>query len=173
MRQEWQYRLELPKLCYHPWLAADEDRVSHVLSHVVWWIYIYIYIVIHRQTVSFYQKSSVWLDTQDARSRDRNPSNFTLDCDSDHSCCFLNVNLYMEVSFLNLWFHSLHVFSIFLNTLLKFLPCDFCNVTFALISLKSLVGIFNLDGEHVETVWNYIKGTLPYIYIYIYSHIIA
>ena len=27
-----------------PWLAADEDRVSHVLSHVVWWIYIYIYI---------------------------------------------------------------------------------------------------------------------------------
>ena len=20
-----------------PWLAADEDRVSHVLSHVVWW----------------------------------------------------------------------------------------------------------------------------------------
>ena len=27
-----------------PWLAADEDRVSHVLSHVVWLIYIYIYI---------------------------------------------------------------------------------------------------------------------------------
>ena len=24
-----------------PWLTADEDRVSHVLSHVVWWIYIY------------------------------------------------------------------------------------------------------------------------------------
>ena len=47
--------------------------------------YIYIYIVIHRQTVSFYQNSSVWLDMQDARSRDRNPSNFTLDCDSDHS----------------------------------------------------------------------------------------
>ena len=43
------------------------------------------YIVIHRQTVSFYQNSSVWLDTQDARSRDRNPSNFTLDCVSDHS----------------------------------------------------------------------------------------
>ena len=42
-------------------------------------IYIYIYIVIHRQTVSFYQNSSVWLDPQDARSRDRNPSNFTID----------------------------------------------------------------------------------------------
>ena len=42
-------------------------------------IYIYIYIVIHRQSVSFYQNSSVWLDTQDARSRDRNASNFTLD----------------------------------------------------------------------------------------------
>ena len=39
----------------------------------------YIYIVIHRQTVSFYQNSSVWLDPQDARSRDRNPSNFTID----------------------------------------------------------------------------------------------
>ena len=38
-----------------------------------------IYIVIHRQTVSFYQNSSVWLDTQDARSRDWNPSNFMLD----------------------------------------------------------------------------------------------
>ena len=38
-----------------------------------------VYIVIHRQTVSFYQNSSVWLDTQDARSRDQNPSNFTLD----------------------------------------------------------------------------------------------
>ena len=34
-RQKWQYHLELPKLCYHPWLAADEGRVSHVLSHVV------------------------------------------------------------------------------------------------------------------------------------------
>ena len=48
-------------------------------------IYIYIYIVIHRQTVSFYQNSSVWLDTQDALSRDRNPSNFTLDKVSDLS----------------------------------------------------------------------------------------
>ena len=37
------------------------------------------YIVIHRQTVLFYQNSSVWLDMQDARSRDQNLSNFTLD----------------------------------------------------------------------------------------------
>ena len=34
-----------------PWLAADEVRVSHVLSHVVWWkkkkkIYIYIYVCV-------------------------------------------------------------------------------------------------------------------------------
>ena len=46
-------------------------------------IYIYIYIVIHRQTVSFYQNSSVWLETQDARSQDWNPSN--LDWVSDLS----------------------------------------------------------------------------------------
>ena len=45
----------------------------------------HILIVIHRQTVSFYQNSSVWLDSQDARSRDRNPSNFTLDKVSDLS----------------------------------------------------------------------------------------
>ena len=41
--------------------------------------YIYIYIFIHRQTVSLYHKSSAWVDTQDAWSWDRNPSNFTLD----------------------------------------------------------------------------------------------
>ena len=37
------------------------------------------YIVIHRQTVSLYHNSSVWLDTQDASSWDRNAPNFTLD----------------------------------------------------------------------------------------------
>ena len=37
----------------------------------------------HPQTVLFYQNSSEWLDTQDARSQDRNPSNFTLDKVSD------------------------------------------------------------------------------------------
>ena len=31
--KEWLSRLELPKLCYHPWLAAAEGRVSPV----VWW----------------------------------------------------------------------------------------------------------------------------------------
>ena len=43
------------------------------------YIYIYIYILILRQTVSLYHNSSVWLDTQDAASRDWNPPNFTLD----------------------------------------------------------------------------------------------
>ena len=44
--------------------------------------YIYIYIVINRQTVSLYRNSSVWLD---ASSWDRNPPNFTLDLISYHS----------------------------------------------------------------------------------------
>ena len=38
-----------------------------------------VYIVIHRQTVSLYNNSSVWLDTKDASSWDWNPPNFTLD----------------------------------------------------------------------------------------------
>ena len=48
LRQEWQYRLELTKQCYHPWLAAYEGRVSHGLSRVVWWnIYIYIFMSLY------------------------------------------------------------------------------------------------------------------------------
>ena len=58
--------------------------ITHTYTHSLF-PHIYIYIVIHIQTVSFYQNSLVWLDTQDARSRDRNPFNFTLDCVSDHS----------------------------------------------------------------------------------------
>ena len=51
----------------------------YIYIHLYSYIYIYIYLVIHRR---IYQNSSVWLD---ARSRDRNPSNFTSDCVSDHS----------------------------------------------------------------------------------------
>ena len=38
-----------------------------------------VYIVIHRQTVSLYHNSSVWLDTLDASSWDQNPPNFMLE----------------------------------------------------------------------------------------------
>ena len=48
-------------------------------------IYIYIYIVIYRQTALLYYNSSVWLDMYDAWSWDRNPPNFTLDRVSDRS----------------------------------------------------------------------------------------
>ena len=41
------------------------------------YIYIYIYIVIPSQTASLYHISSVWLDTLDVSSRDRNTLNFT------------------------------------------------------------------------------------------------
>ena len=47
--------------------------------------YIYKCINTYRETDSFYQNSSVWLDTLDDRSRDRNPPNFTLDEVSDLS----------------------------------------------------------------------------------------
>ena len=45
----------------------------------------YMYIVMHRQTVSLYHNSSVWLDTQDVSCWDRNPPNFMLDMLSDCS----------------------------------------------------------------------------------------
>ena len=48
-------------------------------------IYIYTYIVIHRQAVSLYHNSSAWLDTQDASSWDRNTPNPTLDMVSNRS----------------------------------------------------------------------------------------
>ena len=48
-------------------------------------LYIYKYILSSRQTVSLYHNSSVWLDTLDTWSWDRNPPNFTLDLVSDRS----------------------------------------------------------------------------------------
>ena len=43
------------------------------------YIYIYIYIyIIHRQTVSLNHNSSIWIDTWDASSRDRNPAKFNI-----------------------------------------------------------------------------------------------
>ena len=54
------------------------ERVRNIRAGgTTWWWWWYI--AIHKQTVSFYQNSSVWLNTQNAPSRDRNPSNFTLD----------------------------------------------------------------------------------------------
>ena len=41
-------------------------------------IYIYIYIVIHRRTISLYHTTSEWLDTQDASSWHRKPADFTV-----------------------------------------------------------------------------------------------
>ena len=64
----------------------------------------------HPQTVSFYQNSSVWLDTQDARSRDRNPSNFTLDCVSDHSATkrtreiYICIHIYTRLIYIYIYF---------------------------------------------------------------------
>ena len=37
----------------------------------------YTYIVMHRQTLSLYHNSNVWLETRDASSWDRNPADFT------------------------------------------------------------------------------------------------
>ena len=52
--------------------------LSYVFIHTHTHTHIYIYyIVIHSQTISLYHNSSLWLDTRDARSGDRNLGNFT------------------------------------------------------------------------------------------------
>ena len=50
--------------------VCEYIQPSYIFPH----IYIYIYML-----SSTDQNSSVWLDPQDAQSRDRNPSNFTID----------------------------------------------------------------------------------------------
>ena len=55
-------------------LAYFEYVVKHFWHYD---IYIYIYIVIHRHTVSLYHNSSVWRDRKDTESWDRNPPKFT------------------------------------------------------------------------------------------------
>ena len=47
------------------------------------------YIVIHIQTVSLYHNFSVWLDTSDTSSWNRNPPNFTLDL--PYNCSAISV----------------------------------------------------------------------------------
>ena len=66
------------------YLRRGVEGVKNKRKHWVYW-YIYIYIVTHRPTVSLTHNSSVWLDTSDAWSWDRNPPNFTLDLVSDRS----------------------------------------------------------------------------------------
>ena len=47
---------------------------KHLDTYATYNCHIYIYIVIHRQTVSLNHNSSVWLDSLDSRSWDRNPA---------------------------------------------------------------------------------------------------
>ena len=54
----------------------DSSSIVFILRTI---LFLNIYIVIHRQTVALYHNSSVWLDTEDAWSWDRNPPNYTLD----------------------------------------------------------------------------------------------
>ena len=59
--------------------CTKEILETYWIPPIYIYIYIYIYILSSTDRLSFYQNSWVSLDTQDARSRDRNPSNFTLD----------------------------------------------------------------------------------------------
>ena len=65
-------------ICFYDFKTLFKAIFKFCTYHKIF-THIYIYILSSTNTVSFYQNSSVWLDTQDAWSRDRNPSNFTLD----------------------------------------------------------------------------------------------
>ena len=52
-----------------------------------------VYTVIHRQTVLSYRKSTVWQNTLDSSSWDRNPPNFMLDMIPNRSGILICVNL--------------------------------------------------------------------------------
>ena len=59
------------------WASASLPKVHQTVYRIALAIFIiYIYIVIHKQIVSLYQNSSVWLDTRDDSSWDRNPADF-------------------------------------------------------------------------------------------------
>ena len=51
-----------------PWLVADEARVTHVLSHVVWWKYIYIYICHHHYHIALVARISLTLSRHSSLS---------------------------------------------------------------------------------------------------------
>ena len=57
-------------------IGSHWQKINNRKNCVIIWnfqpILVYIYIVIHRQTVSLYHNSSVWLDRLDSRSWDRN-----------------------------------------------------------------------------------------------------
>ena len=70
------------KTCRNQWtIGRGGERGSEISVLVARrddiYIYIYIYIVIYRQTVSLNHNSSVWLDSQDVSSWNRNPADFT------------------------------------------------------------------------------------------------
>ena len=106
----------------------------------------------------------MWLDTQDARSRDRNPSNFTLDSDSDHSSTKRTTLAKRILRYFYFWNSSssssssslcLHFF----NTL---------SATRVLNSFEELRITLAAAGNSFARVLNPHGGVYIYIYIYIY-----
>ena len=128
------------------WLNDDDDE--------------YIYIVIHRQTVSFYQNSSVWLDTQNARSRDRNPSNFTLDNDSDHSSTKRTSLAKGILGYFYFWKQQQQPLFYIFYTL---------SATRVLNSFEELCITLAAAGNSFARALNPHGGAYIYIYIYIYK----
>ena len=55
---------------FFDWILWKKQRYAHTHTY----IHTHICTVIHRQTVSLYHNSSVWLDTQDASIWNRNPA---------------------------------------------------------------------------------------------------
>ena len=136
---------------------------SYIYIHVcVRYIYIYIYIYILSSTdrsVSFYQNSSVWLDRQDSRSRDRSPVNANAIPRSYHSATRASEgNLNGYVSQLFFLFTYIRLTATESSIHIKILP---------LSHEETSASEGNLNG-YVSQLF-FLSVLYIYIYIYIYG----
>ena len=121
------------------------------------YIHSYIYIVTHRQTVSLYHKSSVWLDRLDSQSWDRNLADWKANLRFYHSAMRKSAQ---AKEILMLMYHICFVYTYPFNGYREL--NSFEESCFMLVAtITSLTRELNPTGveEHIYCI---------YIYIYIY-----
>ena len=136
---------------------------THTHTHIYMYIYIYIYILSSTYRLFRSIRTLVWVDTEDARSRDRNPSNFTLELVSNHSankCTTLAKGIFKVLC-------SNSSGSVRLFTFLY--PIGNQSAQFFRRALHYASGIQKFLRKNAQPPWGSVKCTYKsYIYIYIW-----